>query len=58
MNNDIADIKKHVIVLNHEVGNIKIDIAILKTSVRWIRWIVTAILAAIITNGIIGVIKW
>ena len=58
MNSNIEEIKKHVIVLNHEVGDIKVDMAVLKTSVRWIKWVVTAILTAIIANGIVGVIKW
>jgi len=36
---DIRDIRKHISVLNDEVGGVKEHLGVLRNEVKWIRWI-------------------
>jgi len=44
----IADILKHIAVLNDEYGQIAVDVAVLKTEVGLLMWWFKAIMGAIV----------
>lgn len=39
-NSDLKDIRKHIDIINTELGNVKTDMATIKANWTWMRWII------------------
>ena len=46
---EITEIKKHIYIINSELGSVKIDVAIVKTIVNEHKWLIRAIFVGIIS---------
>ncbi len=39
-NSDLTDIRKHIEVINRELGDVKEDLATINTNWSWMKWII------------------
>lgn len=39
-NSDLTDIRKHIEIINKELGIVKTEMATIKTNWTWMRWII------------------
>ena len=59
MKNNLTEIKKHIEILNEEMGTIKTDIAVIKNDIGWLKtWglgilVIIQVVVSVIVNKVL-----